>query len=591
MLRRTLIQLLFVVLCVSVWWLDSRSKSTPLAPDQPLGFAFVDHTAASGVRFDHRVADIDPRIKNAQDHVMAVGAAVSAVDYDRDGWIDLYFTNSEFGAPNALYRNLGGAGQPGRFVDVAASAGLADLNVKGRGVCMGSLWGDLENDGDQDVLVYRYGYLGLYLNDGNGKFSDVGLASGLERWMNSNAACFLDYDRDGLLDVYVAGYYKAEHDLWNVRTTKIMHDSGQFASNGGKNVLLRNLGPDAQGVPRFQDVSDAFGLDSTLWTLAVAAADLDQDGWQDIYVANDYGNEQLLKNLEGQGFEEMQDIGFDHHSKSGMSVAFGNVRNDGQMAVFVTNISAKAYILHGNNLRINALPKGQGLEETASGDVVDTGWAWGSQFGDFDNDGFQDLVVVNGFISGSESSYWYEASKLAAGSGEILSDAASWPPFNGRSQSGYERTRVLRNVNGRSFVEVGEQAGVLDKLDGRAVVLADLENRGVLDMIVANQKGPALIYRNTPNPDNRWIGFEFEGTRSNRDAYGAMVKVYFGKSVQTRVVTSASGFSAQNDHRIHVGLGNFEGTVDIEIHWPSGHSETKTGFAAGQYHSIVESLP
>jgi enediyne biosynthesis protein E4 len=591
MLRRTLIQLLFVALCVSVWWFDRESKRSAVSATQKLGFAFEDHTAASGVQFQHRVAPIDERARNAQDHVMAVGAAVSAVDFDQDGWIDLYFTNSDFKAPNALYRNLGGSGQPGRFVDVAASAGLADLNVEGRGVCMGSLWGDLENDGDPDVLIYRYGYLGLYQNQGDGTFKDIGLASGLERWMNSNAACFLDYDRDGLLDVYVAGYYKAEHNLWNLRTTKIMHDSGQFAANGGKNVLLRNLGPDSEGIPRFQDMSDAFGLDSTLWTLAVAAADLDQDGWQDIYVANDYGEEQVLRNLEGRGFEDLEDIGFDHHSKSGMSVTFGNVRNDGLMSIFVTNISAAGYILHGNNLRINGLPAGQGLTEEARGDVIDTGWAWGSQFGDFDNDGYQDLVVVNGFVSGSESSYWYEASKLAAGSGDILSDAASWPPFKGRSQSGYERTRVLRNAAGRSFVEVGEQVGVVDRLDGRAVILADLENRGALDMVVANQKGPALIYRNTPDPDNRWIGFEFEGTRSNRDALGATVKLYFGRYVQTRVITSASGFSAQNDHRVHLGLGTFKGLVDIEIRWPSGRIEKKTGFAPGTYHRLVESVP
>lgn len=589
--RRLLINVLFFCLCGLVWWLDRDSKRSGIKLEEGPGFRLEECAESRGIRFRHQVAAIDPRAKNAQEHVMAVGAAVSAVDFDGDGWIDLYFTNSDFGAPNALYRNLGASGQPGRFEDVAARAGVADLNVRGKGVCMGSLWGDIENDGDQDLLVYRYGELGLYRNLGDGRFEDISRASGIERWMNSNAATWIDYDRDGLLDLYVAGYYKAEHDLWNLRTTKIMHDSGQFARNGGKNVLLHNLGLDGAGVPRFEDVSDAFGLDSTLWTLAVGAADLDDDGWQDIYVANDYGEEQILRNLAGKGFEELRNVGFDHHSKSGMSVSFGNLRNDGRMAIFVTNISAAGWILHGNNLRLNYLKDGRRLTEEARGDLIDTGWAWGSQFGDLDNDGYQDLVVVNGFISGSENSYWYEASKLAAGSGEILSDAASWPPFDGRSQSGYERTRVLKNAAGRSFVEVGEEVGVTDLLDGRAVLLADLENRGVLDVVVANQTERPLLYRNSVAGEKRWIGFEFEGSASNRNAYGATITVRFGSSVQVRVLASASGFSAQNDPRLHVGLGDYEGTVDILVRWPSGHTETKTGFAAGRYHRLVESQP
>src|SRR5688572_25467920 len=168
------------------------------------GFVLRDATAESGIRFLHRRPTFDPKIAGVEPHVAALGAGVSVADVDGDGWPDLYFTNSRFGEPNALYRNKG----DGTFEDVAAAAGLADLNRPGEGVSMGSVWGDYDNDGREDLLVYRYGNLALYRNLDGQRFQDVSAVSGLRHWLNSNGAIWMDYDRDGLLDLYVTTYFR-----------------------------------------------------------------------------------------------------------------------------------------------------------------------------------------------------------------------------------------------------------------------------------------------------------------------------------------------------------------------------------------------
>src|SRR6185436_13855549 len=180
------------------------------------GFVLRDETSAAGIHFVHQRPTFDPKIAAIEPHVAALGASVSVTDFDGDGKPDLYFTNSRFGAPNALYRNKG----DGTFEDVAASAGVADLNRPGQGVSMGSVWGDFDNDGREDVLVYRYGYLALYRNVDGAHFVDVTANAGLHRWMNSNGAIWLDYYRDGLLDLYVTAYFRNDIDLWHLTTTK-----------------------------------------------------------------------------------------------------------------------------------------------------------------------------------------------------------------------------------------------------------------------------------------------------------------------------------------------------------------------------------
>ena len=543
------------------------------------GFMLRDATAAAGIHFVHHRPTFDPKIANIEPHVAALGASVSVADFDGDGWPDLYFTDSRFGEPNALYRNRG----DGTFEDVAARAGIADLNRPGEGVSMGSVWGDFDNDGHEDVLVYRYGYLALFKNLGGGKFQDVTQAAGLRRWVNSNGAIWLDYDRDGLLDLYVTAYFRSDIDLWHLATTRIMHNSFEFATNGGKNLLFHNLGNG-----KFEDVTDKMGVGSTRWTLAAASADFNEDGWPDIYLANDYGPEELFLNDHGKRFVPST-AGLESESKSGMSVALGDAYNSGRLDAFVTNISERGYLFQNNNLRLNQMRERNRFRNIADATVADAGWAWGAQFGDLNNDGMNELFVANGFISADkDKSYWYAMSKIAGANGRLFEDASTWPAFGTASLSGYERSRVFLNRGLDGWVDVAGVVGATDVLDGRAVAMADLSNRGAVDVIVANQNQPALLYRDYPDSTNHWIAFTLVGTRSNRSAIGAEVDVEFGGSKQRRIVDGGMGFASQNDRRLHFGVGHHDWVDRVVIHWPSGTQQVLRHLAVDQFHSVTE---
>jgi hypothetical protein len=559
-LRRVIVAVPFFAAIGLAIRLDSGPIRPPADAASP-GFSLHDETAAAGIHFVHHRPTFDPKIANIEPHVAAVGASVSVADFDGDGWADLYFTNSRFGEPNALYRNRG----DGTFEEVAASAGLADLNRPGDGVSMGAVWGDFDNDGREDVLVYRYGYLALFRNVDGHHFEDVTAQAGLRRWVNSNGAIWLDYDRDGLLDLYVTAYFRSDIDLWHLTTTRIMHNSFEFATNGGKNLLFHNLGGG-----KFEDVTDKMGVGSTRWTLAAASADFNGDGWPDIYLANDYGPEELFLNDHGRRFV-LTTAGLESESKSGMSVALGDAFNRGRLDAFVTNISERGYLFQNNNLRLNEMPEAGRFRNVAEGEIADAGWAWGAQFGDFNNDGANELFVANGFISADpRKSYWYAMSKIAGANGRLFEDAATWPPFGNASLSGYELSRVYFNRGVAGWVDVAKKVGVTDVYDGRAVALADLSNRGAVDVIVANQNQPAVLYRDYPDSANHWIAFRLVGTRSNRSAIGAEVVLESGDLMQRRIVDGGSGFASQNDRRLHFGLGSREWVDRVVIYWPSG---------------------
>jgi len=579
-LRRLIVTAAFIASLASVVILNARASGSASRAAATILLSDVAHT--SGIDFVHQEVTLDPKIANVAPHVGALGAGVSVADVNNDGWPDLYFTTSRFGASNALYIN----NHDGTFHDGAADAGVAALNRPGEGVSMGAVWGDYDNDGNEDLLVYKWGYLQLFRNLGNGRFQDVTEQAGLKRWMNSNGAVWIDFDRDGLLDLYVTGYFRSDIDFWHLKDTRIMQHSWEFASNGGKNLLFKNVGNG-----HFKDVTDSMGVGSTRWTLGVAAADFNDDGWPDLYLANDYGPEELFLNREGKRFE-LARAGLEDDSKSGMAVAVGDVYNRGRHDVFVTNISERGFLFQGNNLRINFLKELGRFDEVATGVVADAGWAWGAQFGDLNNDGLLDLVVANGFISAdSGRDYWYAMSKIAGAQGNIFEDAKNWPAIGTASLSGYERSRVLLNRGEAGFVDIAEQAGVTDRLDGRAVAMADLFNTGSLDVIIANEKGRALLYRNigahTLSPESRWIEFKLVGTRSNRSAIGAEVTVEFGGVRQRQVIDGGSGFCSQNDRRLHFGLGN-NAVERVSIRWPSGREQVLTGLPADTLHVITE---
>jgi enediyne biosynthesis protein E4 len=547
------------------------------------GFVLQEVARASGIEFTHRAPTLDAKLAHIMPQVASMGAAVSVVDVDRDGWPDLYVTNSAEGSRNALYRNLG----DGRFRDVAGELGIADVNAPGTGVSMAAVWGDYDNDGFEDLFLVKWGRPELFHNDAGRGFTRVGEAAGLPKWLNANTALWFDYDGDGLLDLFVAGYYPEHIDLWHLDSTKVMPDSFEYATNGGRKFLFHNLGGG-----RFEEVALKLGLTSKRWTLAAAAADLRGNGRQDLFVANDYGVSELFLN-DGQGFSEVgKQTGIGFAPKSGMNASFGDVLNEGRFAIYVSNISEDGILIQGNNLwvpreGVNAPLRYQNLARELGVELG--GWSFGAQFGDLNNDGALDLYLTNGYISADKDrSYWYDFSKVAGGASVIIGDAKNWPAFAGRSLSGYQPKRVWLNDGAGKFFDVAPMVGVTDKLDGRAVALADLWNRGVLDVIVANQGGPLLLYKNSVAPAREWIAFQLEGTRSNRSALGARITLHWNGQRQVQTVSGGSGFAAQNDRRLHFGLGAAPRIEKAEIVWPSGQRQTLPAPQSGKLHQVKE---
>jgi hypothetical protein len=561
-----------------------QSKDDAKAALARHGFYLQEVAHAAGIDFVHQAPKLDPKLDSIMPEVASMGASVSIVDFDRDGWPDIYVVNSGEGSKNALYRNM----HDGTFKDVAAEMGIADVNQPGTGVSTGAVWGDYDNDGYEDLFLIKWGRPELYHNDRGHGFTRVSEQAGLPPWINANTAIWFDYDGDGLLDLFVGGYYAENIDLWHIATTRIMPDSFEYATNGGRKYLFHNLGNG-----KFEEVSARVGINSHHWALAAAAADLRGTGHPDLFISNDYGVSELYFN-DGKKFHEVgQRTGVGFAPKSGMNTAFGDILNRGQYAIYVSNISEDGILIQGNNLWV---PKegttGDGVQyENLARDfgVELGGWSFGAQFGDLNNDGTLDLYLTNGYISLDHNrSYWYDFSKVAGGNSTIIGDAKNWPAFEGRSLSGYQSKKLWLNDGAGKFVDVAQSAGVTDTYDGRSVALADLWNRGVLDVVVANQGGPLLVYKNTVLAENEWIEFELEGTASNRSAIGAQVTLFWDGQKQVQNVSGGSGFAAQNDRRLHFGLGKYPRIEKAVIRWPSGKVQSIENPAAGQLHQIKE---
>ena len=533
------------------------------------GFRLTEVAQSLGINFVHQAPTLDQKLKHIMPQVASMGAGVSVVDFDRDGWADIYATNSGEGSKNALYRNQ----KDGSFKDVAPELGIADVNQPGTGVSMGAVWGDYDNDGYEDLFLYKWGKPELFHNDAGHGFTRVTDKAKLPAWVNANTAIWFDYDRDGRLDLFLGGYYSEDVDLWHLKTTKMMPESFEYARNGGRKYLLHNLG---DGL--FEEVGEKLGINSRRWALAAAAADLRGTGYPDLFIANDYGISELYFN-DGKRFREVgKQTGVGFSPKSGMNASVADVLNQGKYAIYISNISEEGVLIQGNNLWVpREGTAGESLKFDNLARAMDVeigGWSFGAQFGDLNNDGTLDLYLVNGYISADRNTnYWYDFSKIAGGNSTIISDAADWPSMDGRSLSGYQPKRVWLNDGAGKFVNVAQAVGVGDVYDGRAVALVDLWNRGVLDVVVANQKGPLLVYKNTVQPDDKWIDFELEGTASNRSAIGAEVRVFWDGRQQVQEITGGNGFCSQNQRRLHFGLGKSPLLEKVEIRWPSGKTQ------------------
>lgn len=551
------------------------------------GFYLEPINSAAGINFKHLRPQLDTKLKNIEPQIASLGASVSIVDYDKDGWDDIYFTNSRTASRNALFHNM----HNGKFESVATKMGVADVNKEGSGVSMGAVWGDYDNDGYQDLFLYKWGKPELFHNIKGKGFVNVTAGSGLPQWVNANSSIWFDFNNDGLLDLFLGGYHNEKHDLSHITTTKIMPESFRYANNGGRNYLLENVGNG-----KFRDVTEEYGLNSSKWTLAIAASDFNGDGYPDLFIANDYNVNELYINQKGRKFTEIgTKSGIGKIPKSGMSVSFGDIDNTGVLGIYNTTITEKGILMQSNNFwqpvtqqTDDPYPRFINLAQLA--EIDNAGWSYGAQFGDLNNDGYMDLYVANGFISAKkETSYWYDYSKVSGGNSSIIEDAVNWPDMEGKSQSGYEQNKIWLNKGDFLFEDVSNEVCPYTTLDGRAVAMADLFNDGSLDVIVANQNNIPLIYKNNLQNSNHWIEFDLQGTLSNADAVGAKVVVEWNGKKQIQIITGGMGFSSQNQHRLHFGLGNSNKVDQVIISWPSGNVTTITNPQIDKLNIIKES--
>jgi hypothetical protein len=487
------------------------------------------------------------------------GCGAAFLDYDDDGWLDAFLVNGTTleGFPkgneprNHLYRNR----RDGTFEDTTARSGLG-ASGWGQGACAG----DYDNDGFEDLYVTYYGQSRLYRNRGDGTFEDVTAKAGLTetrlRW--GNGCAFLDYDRDGRLDIIVANYIDLdletapvpESGLCRYRGIKVA--CGPPGLRGGRNALYRNRGDST-----FEDVSEAAGITKAKGTygLGVSTFDFDDDGWTDVYVANDSNPSTLYRNKGDSTFEDVAiasgcAFSMDGKNQAGMGVAVGDYDRNGTLDIFKTNFAGDTSTLYANT--------GDGFCEDrtfASGAGVNTRWlGWGAGFLDLDNDGWLDVFLANGHVY---PEVW-----------QIPDEAA------------YEQRKVVYwNRGGGRLEDVSERLGppATTPRAARGAAFGDYDNDGSVDVLVNNVNAAPDLFRVTPSPGNHWITLKLVGTRSNRSAIGARVRCLSEGGLLEDEVRGGGSYASQNDLRVHFGLGKVAKMEGVLVRWPSGLVERWTG--------------
>jgi hypothetical protein len=552
----------------------SGGAGAPAAPGVPVRAAlrFEEVGARAGARFVHHTRRFPGRYAATLEMFTSGGAAAAVGDYDGDGWDDLFVTDSGAGRSCHLLHNDG----PGRdgvptFTEVTAAAGLGAGNDE-RSIVSDALWFDYDNDGRPDLLVARFGTPILYHNEGNGRFRDVTAASGLDKaFANTIAVIAFDYDNDGYLDLLFGNYFKPVN-LFDLKDPHVLPNDLDNAVNGGGVTLWRNLGNGT-----FADVTARAGLAGhTGWTLDVGHGDFDNDGWQDIYLADDYGTDRLFLNHRDGTFREVTATATGFDTRKGMNVDVADYDHDGWLDIYVTNITdeyMKECNMLWHNNGVDAAGRLTFTDVARETNTCNTLWGWGAKFGDFDNDGWEDLMVADGLRSAGPGDYIPVLLEMVLTPRVDFSNLASWPDIGDRSWSGHQRKKLLRNLEGQSFVDVAAAAGVDNDLDGRGIAVADFNNDGLLDFYQTNANQPSLLYVNRTAGAGRWVELKLLGTRSNRDAIGARVKLTAGGMTQLREVNGGNGYASQSTTRLHFGLGRATAIEALEVRWPSGRVE------------------
>jgi hypothetical protein len=593
--------------------------------------------AKSGIdsRLGNVLNEVDPRVQHIAKWVLSVGDAIAVGDYDNDGLLDIFLTNP-LKRPedrNALYRNLGSF----HFerVEIPTLREIS-LHPDKYGLVAGALFVDYDNSGAQSLLLtMAYGKTLLLKNmltvAGRPEFVDVTEQSGIDEHTISIASTFFDYDRDGRLDLLLANSmapYLPDYatptplNIFHLpqpeypgdrRMFHFMHAGWHNAQNGGLNVLFHN-----EGDGHFRKVdAAAMGLPQTHWTIAVGSADLNHDGYTDLYCANDFGPDDLYLNDHGRRFVHVVgrmfgDIGKDTYK--GMNVSIGDLDNRGEMDIYVSDVhvplQAEGSLLWKTypNPKDPFLPKFHD-EATARGVLNEGAFAWGGAMGDIDLDGFLDIVQANGMVDDTPDKrfakprdYWYTAEKVMLSPPQIHSYADQWADLRGYEIFGRQANRVYLSRGPNSnlqFVDVASQVGLIELGNSRGAALADFDNDGALDLAITHQFAKLSLYRNTLHEEDakrgtvhHWIGLTLHGDGKviNSEAVGTVVRARYagphGPVQQQREVQIENGFSAQGDRRLLFGLGDHDGPVELEISWYGRETQYVNGLALDHYHEI-----
>ncbi len=552
------------------------------SPGSDPGFRLADVTAQAGIRFRHNSGAYGGKLLPE-----TLGAGCAFLDYDRDGWQDILLVNGanwpghqrEYKSEPStlkLYRN----NRNGTFSDVTRSAGLG-VEMYGMGVAVG----DYDNDGFPDILITCVGQNRLFKNTGKGTFIDVTKSSGLGgRLAMSTSALWFDFDRDGLLDLFVCNYVKwsAEHDVFCSLDGKHKSYCTPEAYRGETCWLFHN-----RGNGTFEDVTATSGIfDSSSKSLGVAMLDYDRDGWPDLLVTNDTQPNKLYRNQHNGTFKDVAvDAGIafsaEGRARAGMGVDAADFDNSGNAGVAITNFDNEMTGLYrfseGGNYIDVALPSGVGL---ASKDRL----GFGCVFLDADLDGALDLAVVNGHID--------DTVRNVSGVGyaqppQLFLNQLSRSQL---SQSQLSQSQLSTNGKG-TFVDAASAVGggFSEPKVGRGLAYGDFDRDGDLDLLITTNNGPSYLYRNDQTGGNRSIRIRLVGTKSNRDAIGASVKVFHGESTQSRLVKSGSSYLSQSELPATFGLGKRDKIDRLVIEWPSGRTEEYKSLAAGRAYECVES--
>lgn len=508
---------------------------------------------------------------NAKKYIIeTTGTGLAIFDYDNDGWPDIFIVNgttlegfpAEKAPTNHLYRN----NHDGTFTDVTSASGLV-ASGWGQGVCVG----DYDNDGWEDLYVTYYGANRLYHNH-NGVFQEVGAKAGVagdgKAW--GTGCAFVDYDRDGRLDLIIANY--VDFDLSTApapgeRPSCIWKGApvmcGPRGLPGARNILYHNRGDGT-----FEDVTSKAHIDRTdgHYAMSVSTFDFDDDGWPDIYVACDSTPSILYRNNHDGTFTDVAvsagaAFNEDGREQAGMGSTIADYDGDGRLDIFKTNFSDDTSTLYHNNgdgtFTDATFAAGLGLHTQYLG--------WGTMFFDFDNDGWPDLILANGHV-------YPEVDKYHLG-------------------SSYPEPKILYHNNGNgTFTDVSANAGpgIAAVNSSRGLAVGDLWNDGHLAVLIANMNAKPSLLVNDVRTSNHWVGLHLIGTRSNRDAIGARITLKAGKRVWIDEVRSGSSYSSNNDMRVHFGLGALTRIDSVQIRWPSGLVETVDNVPADAIRTFKE---